>query len=115
MTSPHTVTGDIGQGAVLESHITPAALQRTADVAPPATCDEERPPEPPHSPEVMEAYAKAKQAGEANDMRSRRIVRQHLTLTEIGDRVGASRTAVRMNLKAMGIDTHRQKRQSPSL
>jgi biotin operon repressor len=40
---------------------------------------------------------------------------EHLTLTEIGDRVGASRTAVRMNLKAMGIDTHRQKRQSPSL
>jgi hypothetical protein len=88
MTSPHTVTGDIGQGAVLESHITPAALQRTADVAPPATCDEERPPEPPHSPEVMEAYAKAKQAGEANDMRSRRIVRQQWRDRE-GDVAGA--------------------------
>ncbi len=34
---------------------------------------------------------------------------EHLTLTEIGDRVGASKTAVRVNLQAMGIDTHRQK------
>lgn len=35
---------------------------------------------------------------------------EHLTLREIGDRVGASRAAVRMHLKAMGIDTCRQKR-----
>jgi len=34
---------------------------------------------------------------------------EHLTLTEIGDRVGASHTAVRKNLQAMGIDTSRQK------
>lgn len=34
---------------------------------------------------------------------------EHLTLKEIGDRVGASRTAVRANLQAMGIDTCRQK------
>ena len=86
--SPHTVPGGIGQGAVLESHITPAALQRTADAAPPATCSEERPPEPPHSSEVMEAYAKAKQAGEANDMRSRRIARQLYRERE-GDVAGA--------------------------
>ena len=35
---------------------------------------------------------------------------EHLTLSEIGDRVGASRTAVRVNLQAMGVATHRQKR-----
>jgi hypothetical protein len=35
---------------------------------------------------------------------------EHLTLQEIGDRVGASKTAVRVNLQAMGIDTCRQKR-----
>jgi hypothetical protein len=34
---------------------------------------------------------------------------EHLTLTEIGDRVGASKTAVRVNLQAMGIATCRQK------
>jgi biotin operon repressor len=34
---------------------------------------------------------------------------EHLTLTEIGDHVGASRTAVGVNLRAMGIDTSRQK------
>jgi hypothetical protein len=39
----------------------------------------------------------------------------HLTLSEIGDRVGASKTAVRANLLAMGIATRRQKRQSSSL
>ena len=88
MTHTHTVLGDIGQGAVLESHITPAALQRTADAAPPAPCDEERPPDPPHSREIVEAYEAAKQAGEANDMRSRRIVRQ-LWQEREGDTAGA--------------------------
>ena len=34
---------------------------------------------------------------------------EHMTLSEIGDRVGASKQAVRMHLMAMGIDTHRQK------
>ena len=34
---------------------------------------------------------------------------EHLTLKEIGDQVGASRTAVGVNLQAMGIDTSRQK------
>jgi len=88
MTSPQTVLGGIGQGAALESHITPAALQHTADAAPPAPCREERPTEPPHSNEVMEAYTKAKQAGETNDMRSRRIVRQQWRDRE-GDVAGA--------------------------
>ena len=88
MTSPHTVPGGIGQTPVLESHITPAALQRTADAAPPAPCSEERPPDPPHSREIMEAYTAAKQAGEANDMRSRRIVRQQWRERE-GDTAGA--------------------------
>ena len=40
---------------------------------------------------------------------------EHLTLKEIGDRVGASRHAVRMHLMAMGISTSRQKRQSSSI
>ena len=88
MTPSHTVPGGIGQDAVLESHITPAALQRTADAAPPAPCSEERPPDPPHSDDIMEAYKAAKQAGEANDMRSRRIVRQQWRERE-GDVAGA--------------------------
>jgi hypothetical protein len=74
--TPHTVPGGIGHGSVLESRPTDADLKRTIDAAPPATCDEERPPDPPYSSEIMEAYTAAKQAGEANDMRSRRIARQ---------------------------------------
>jgi len=35
---------------------------------------------------------------------------EHLTLKEIGDRVGASRQAVRANLIALGIDIRREKR-----
>lgn len=70
----HTVPAHIGRGTVCETVITDTDLQRTA--APPAPCDEERPTEPPHSREIMEAYLRAKRAGEINDMRSRRIVRQ---------------------------------------
>ena len=88
MTSPHTVPGGIGHGSVLESRPTDADIKRTIDAAPPAPCDEERPPEPPHSREIMEAYTAAKQAGERNDMRSRRIVRQ-LWQEREGDVAGA--------------------------
>jgi hypothetical protein len=88
MTSPHTVPGDIGQGAVLESHITPAALQRTVDAAPPAPCIEERPPDPPYSDDILEACEATRQSREANDMRSRRIVRQQWQERE-GDVAGA--------------------------
>ena len=84
----HTVPGGIGHGTVLETAITATDLQRTTAAAPPAPCSEERPTEPPHSREVLEAYQRAKQAGEANDMRSRRIVRQQWRERE-GDDAGA--------------------------
>lgn len=84
----HIVPGGIGQGEVLETCITDADHQRAVDATPPAPCEEERPPEPPHSQEVMEAYAKAKLASEANNMRSRRIARQQWQERE-GDVAGA--------------------------
>jgi hypothetical protein len=75
MTRTQTVSGGIGNGTVLETHINPRDLRRAVDATPPDTCTEERPGEPPHSTEVMEAFERAKQAGEVNDMRSRRINR----------------------------------------
>jgi hypothetical protein len=86
--TPHTVPGGIDHTPVLESCPTDADIQRTIDAAPPAPCTEERPPDPPHSREIMEAYKAAKQAGERNDMRSRRIVRQQWQERE-GDDAGA--------------------------
>ncbi len=88
MTAPHTVPGGIDHTPVLESCPTDADIRRTIDAAPPAPRDEERPPDPPHSREIMEAYTAAKRAGEANDMRSRRIVRQ-LWQEREGDTAGA--------------------------
>ena len=63
-------------GAILETDISDSDIQRAVDAAPPAINEEERPPESSHSRTVMEAFKRAKQAGEINDMRSRRIVRQ---------------------------------------
>ena len=84
MTPTHTVPAGIGHGTALETCVSDADLQRAADAEPPTPCSEERPPEPSHSAEVMEAYRQAKQAGTAWDMRSRRIVRQ-LWLEREGD------------------------------
>ena len=86
--TPHRVLGGIGHGSILESCPTDADIKRTIDAAPPVPCTEERPPEPPHSREVLDAYERAKQAGERNDMRSRRIVRQ-LWQEREGDTAGA--------------------------
>jgi hypothetical protein len=88
MTSPHTVPGGIGHGTVLESCPSDADIKRIIDAAPPAPCDEERPPDPPHSSEIMEACEATRQSREANDMRSRRIVRQQWQKRE-GDTAGA--------------------------
>ena len=88
MTGTHTVPGGIGHGDALETCVSDVDLQRSIDAEPPAPCSEERPPEPPHSTEVMDAYERAKRAGEAWDMRSRRIVRQQWRERE-GDDAGA--------------------------
>lgn len=69
------VSGGIGNGTVLETHINPEDIQRAVDTTPPDICTEERPPEPQHSTEVIEAFEKATRAREVNDMRSRRINR----------------------------------------
>lgn len=86
--TPHTVPGGIGHGSVLESRPTDADLKRTIDAAPPAPCDEERPPDPPYSDDILEACEATRQSREANDMRSRRIVRQ-LWQEREGDDAGA--------------------------
>ena len=86
--TPHTVPGGIDHTPVLESCPTATDIQRTIDAAPPAPCTEERPPEPPYSDDIMEAYTAAKQAGERNDVRSRRIARQLYRERE-GDTAGA--------------------------
>jgi len=76
MTCTQIVLGGIGQGTVLETYVSDADLQRAIAA------------EPPHSKEVLEAYNRAKQAGEAWNMRSRRIVRQ-LWREREGDDAGA--------------------------
>ena len=63
-------------GTILETDISDSDIQRAIDAAPAAINEEERPPESPHSRGVMEAFKRAKKAGEINDQRSRRIVRQ---------------------------------------
>ena len=88
MTRTQTVSGGIGNGTVLETHINPEAIQRAVDATQPDICAEERPTEPPHSTEVMEAFEKTKQAGVVNDMRSRRINRG-LWGDREGDMIGA--------------------------
>ena len=88
MTLTRTVPGGIGQGTVLETHISPKDLQRTTDATQPSTCAEERPNEPQHSTEVQEAFERTKLATEVNNMRSRRIVRQQWMARE-GDMTGA--------------------------
>jgi len=88
MTGTQTVSGGVGKGTVLETHISPRDIQRAVDATPPDTCAEERQPEPPHSTEVREAFERTKRAGELNDMRSRRIVRQQWQDRE-GDMIGA--------------------------
>jgi len=75
MSRTKTVSGGVGKGTVLETHINPEAIQRAVDATQPDTCAEERPTEPPHSTEVMDAFERAKRAGGVNDMRSRRINR----------------------------------------
>ena len=76
MTPTRTVPIGIGNGTVIETHINPEDIQRAVDTTPPDICTEERPPEPQHSTEVMEAFEKATRAREVNDMRSRRINRR---------------------------------------
>jgi hypothetical protein len=83
-----TVPGGIGKGTVLETRINPEDIQRAMDATPQETCAEERPTEPQHSTEILEAFERTKRAGELNDMRSRRIVRQQWIERE-GDMAGA--------------------------
>ena len=88
MTGTQTVSGGVGKGTVIETHISSRDIQWAVDATPPDICAEERPDEPPHSIEVREAFERTKRATEVNDMRSRRIVRQQWKARE-GDMIGA--------------------------
>ena len=88
MTPTHTVPGGTRLGAVIESCPSATDIQRTIDAAPPVPHSEERSPDPPYSREIMEACEATRQSREANDMRSRRIVRQLYRERE-GDTAGA--------------------------
>jgi hypothetical protein len=88
MIGTQKVSGGVGKGTVIETHISPEDIQRNTDATQPYTCAEECQPEPPHSTEVQEAFERTKRAGELNDMQSRRTVRQQWMKRE-GDMAGA--------------------------
>ena len=70
-----TVPAFLNHGPVTETDVQDADLHRVTDAAPPIN-EIEREDNPPYGEEVMEAYLSAKRASEAQNMRSRRIVRQ---------------------------------------